>query len=177
MGKSVILLVTHNNILSYMKLWLMLLIKTVMRPLTSSFHILQFSCSVLVHTVVLNKVFMTFHLPALHKLGLGYKLDDVGFESWQGLGICLFTTPSRAALGPPQPPIQWVSGALSLGVKRPGREANHSPPSSQRVRGAIPPLPNKPSWCGAQLKHRDNFTLLYFTLLHFTYSLQDFHQQ
>jgi len=31
--------------------------------------------------------------------------------------------------------------------------------------GAIPPLPDMPSWCGAQLKHRDNFTLLlYFTL-------------
>jgi hypothetical protein len=27
--------------------------------------------------------------------------------------------------------------------------------------GAIPPLPNTPSWCGTQLKHRDNFT---FTL-------------
>jgi hypothetical protein len=24
--------------------------------------------------------------------------------------------------------------------------------------GAIPPLPNMPSWHGAQLKHRDNFT-------------------
>jgi hypothetical protein len=24
--------------------------------------------------------------------------------------------------------------------------------------GAIPPLPNMPSWRGAQLKHRDNFT-------------------
>jgi hypothetical protein len=23
--------------------------------------------------------------------------------------------------------------------------------------GVIPPLPNTPSWCGAQLKHRDNF--------------------
>jgi hypothetical protein len=34
--------------------------------------------------------------------------------------------------------------------------------------GAIPPLPNTPSWRGAQLKHRDNFTLLWFThyLLH-----------
>jgi hypothetical protein len=29
---------------------------------------------------------------------------------------------------------------------------------------AIPPLPNTPSWCGAQLKHRDNFTFLPFTL-------------
>jgi hypothetical protein len=26
------------------------------------------------------------------------------------------------------------------------------------MRGAISPLPNKPSWCGAQLKHRDSLT-------------------
>jgi hypothetical protein len=37
---------------------------------------------------------------------------------------------SRPAQESTQPPILWVSGALSLGVKRPGREANHSPPSS-----------------------------------------------
>jgi hypothetical protein len=30
-------------------------------------------------------------------------------------------------------PIQWVPGALSLGIKRPGREADHSPPSSAEV--------------------------------------------
>jgi hypothetical protein len=30
--------------------------------------------------------------------------------------------------------------------------------------GAIPPLPNMPSWRGAQLKHRDNF-ILYILLL------------
>jgi len=30
------------------------------------------------------------------------------------------------------------------------------------MRGAIPPLPNKPSWRGAQLKkHRDNFTFTF----------------
>jgi hypothetical protein len=38
------------------------------------------------------------------------------------------------ALGPTQPPIQWVTGALSLGVRRPGREAYHSPPSSAEVK-------------------------------------------
>jgi hypothetical protein len=27
------------------------------------------------------------------------------------------------------------------------------------MRGTIPPLPNTPLWRGAQLKHRDNFTL------------------
>jgi hypothetical protein len=43
---------------------------------------------------------------------------------------------SRLALGPTQPPIQYVRGALSLGVKWPGREADHSPhlvPSSKNV--------------------------------------------
>jgi hypothetical protein len=30
----------------------------------------------------------------------------LGFDSWQELGIFLFTTTSRTALGPTQPPIQ-----------------------------------------------------------------------
>jgi hypothetical protein len=33
-----------------------------------------------------------------------------------------------------QPPIQLVPGALSLGLKRPRREADHSPPSSSEVK-------------------------------------------
>jgi hypothetical protein len=37
---------------------------------------------------------------------------------------------SKLALLLTEPPMQWVPGALSLGVKWPGREANHSPPSS-----------------------------------------------
>jgi hypothetical protein len=64
---------------------------------------------------------------------LSYK-DDRGFESRQELGIFLFTTASRPALGSTQPPIQGVPGDLSLGLKRPGREADHSPPSSAKVK-------------------------------------------
>jgi hypothetical protein len=55
----------------------------------------------------------------------GWMIGVLGFDSWQGLGM---------ALGPTQPPIQWVPGALSLGIKRPGREADHSPPSSAKVK-------------------------------------------
>jgi hypothetical protein len=39
--------------------------------------------------------------------------------------------------GPPtHPPIQCVPGALSLVVMRPGREADHLPPSSAEVKNA-----------------------------------------
>jgi hypothetical protein len=57
----------------------------------------------------------------------------LGFDSSRGLGIFLFTTASRTALGPTQPSIKWVPGALSLGIKRPGRETDHSPTSSAEV--------------------------------------------
>jgi hypothetical protein len=46
----------------------------------------------------------------------------------------IFSTSSRPALGSTQPPIQWLPGALSLGVKRPGRGADHSPPTSAEVK-------------------------------------------
>jgi hypothetical protein len=69
-------------------------------------------------------------------IALGYVLNDRGFQSLQGLGIFLFITSSRPALWSTQPPIQWVTGALSLGIKRPGREADHSPPSSSEVKNS-----------------------------------------
>jgi hypothetical protein len=52
------------------------------------------------------------------------------------VSIFLFTTASIPALGPIHPPIQWVPGASSLGAKRPGREADHSPPSVAEVKNA-----------------------------------------
>jgi hypothetical protein len=64
------------------------------------------------------------------------------------------TTASRPVLGPTQPPVQWVPRALSLGVKRPGCEADPSPRSSAKVYS-----PNTPSWRGAQLKKSTGTTL------------------
>jgi hypothetical protein len=49
-----------------------------------------------------------------------------------------------------QPPIQWLSGALSLGLKRPGREAGHSPPSTAEVKEYA-----LMAWC--LVKAQDNF--------------------
>jgi hypothetical protein len=69
-------------------------------------------------------------------LCLGYGLDDRKFESRQGLGIIPFTPASRPVLIPIQPLIQWVPGALYLGVKRLGREIDHSPPSVDEAKNA-----------------------------------------
>jgi hypothetical protein len=41
---------------------------------------------------------------------------------------------SRPVVGLTQPHLQWVLGALSPGVKRSGREADHSPPTSAEVK-------------------------------------------
>jgi hypothetical protein len=70
----------------------------------------------------------------------------------------------RFLFSPQRPDCSWAhlaspmgTGAFSPGVKRPGREANHSPPSSAEVKycGTAPPLPNTSSCRGAQLiKHR-----------------------
>jgi hypothetical protein len=59
----------------------------------------------------------------------------------------VFSASSRSAVGPTQPPIKWVPGALSLGVKRPGREADHSAPTSAEVKKTIYTFtPSRPSW-------------------------------
>jgi hypothetical protein len=51
-------------------------------------------------------------------------------------------------LGPTQPSIQWVLGALSPGVKQVGHEAGRSPPSGAEVKngGAVLQLPCMCSW-------------------------------
>ena len=61
----------------------------------------------------------------------GYGLDGPVIESrWEGRD---FPHLSRPALGPTQPPVQWVPG-LSRGKERPGRDADPSPPSSAVVK-------------------------------------------
>jgi len=58
------------------------------------------------------------------------------------------------ALGPAQPPIQGVPGALSLGVKQLGCEADHLPSSSAKVKNewsyTSTPQYAFMAWCLAQ---------------------------
>jgi hypothetical protein len=71
---------------------------------------------------------------------------------------------STPALGPTQFPIQWVTRSLSLEVKRPVREADHSLPSSAEVKNAwsctSTPQYAFIAWC--LVKHRDNFTFTFY---------------
>jgi hypothetical protein len=62
--------------------------------------------------------------------------ERTGFAFQQGEGFFLFANVFRPALGSSQPPIQWISGALSSGVKRSGHEDDYSPPSSAEVKNA-----------------------------------------
>jgi hypothetical protein len=65
-----------------------------------------------------------------------YGLDDraIRVRSPAGAKDFPLASVSRPALGPTQPPAQWVPGVLSPGVKaRSGRDADHSPPSSAEV--------------------------------------------
>jgi hypothetical protein len=64
----------------------------------------------------------------------GYGLDGGGVGVRVPVGARIFSMSSRPALGPTQRPIQWVPGALSPGVKRQGREADDSQPTSAEVK-------------------------------------------
>jgi hypothetical protein len=96
-------------------------------------------------------------------MDMGWTIGVLGFDSRLRLGIFLSTAASRTVLGPTQPPIQWVPGVLSVGVKRLRLQADHSPPSSTEVKECVELYlhsPSRPPWRVAQLKHRDNFTSL-----------------
>ena len=70
-----------------------------------------------------------------------YGLDGPGIESRWGRD---FPHPSRPALGPTQPPIQWIQFLLP-GVERPGGGVDHSPHLVPRLKKELihtstPPL-------------------------------------
>jgi hypothetical protein len=90
-------------------------------------------------------------------IATGYGLNDQGIKvRVPGGKNFYFSMLSRLALRPTQPPIQWLSRTLSLGVKRPGRGAAHSPPTSAEVMKMWSYTSTPP--------YRHNFTFLFFFL-------------
>jgi hypothetical protein len=83
------------------------------------------------------------YVSSINKLWAGW----LRFNFQQGKEI--FSSPvSRLALGPTQPPIQWMLEAFSLGVQRPGHEAYYSTPSNAKFKNGISILPFAfMAWC------------------------------
>jgi hypothetical protein len=75
-----------------------------------------------------------------------------GIRFSAGAGIFTFATASRMAMETTQPPVLWVSGAVSPKIERPGLLAYHSPPSNVKVKNAWSYISLPPyvfvSWCG-----------------------------
>jgi hypothetical protein len=81
-------------------------------------------------------------------VGIATDYGLFGRGSIPSRGKRFFFSPQRPR--PTQPPIQWLPGALSPGIKRQVREADHSPPVSAEVKnGAIHPLSHNSSWSTA----------------------------
>jgi hypothetical protein len=67
---------------------------------------------------------------------MGWKTDDRGSIPGGGLEFSLRHRVQTGSVTHPAS-YQMGNGTLSLGVKRPGREANHSPPSSAEVKECV----------------------------------------
>jgi hypothetical protein len=67
-------------------------------------------------------------------IATGYGLDDRGVGVRVPVGSIIFSASSRPALGPTQPLIERVPGAIFPGVKRQECEADHSTPTSAKVK-------------------------------------------
>jgi hypothetical protein len=88
-------------------------------------------------------------------IALGYGLDDRGSRVWFPAGAGNFSLHHRFQNGHGAHPASYpmgTKGAFSLGVKRPGSEADHSPPSSAEVKECVEIYlhsPNMSSWRSA----------------------------
>jgi hypothetical protein len=95
-------------------------------------------------------------------IALGYGLDDRGSKVRFPAGAGNFSLHHHVQNGSGAHPDSYSMGTrgFSLGVKRPGREADHSPPSSAEVKYAwsytSTPQYVFMAWC--LVKQRDNFT-------------------
>jgi hypothetical protein len=133
-------------------------------PLLKNVIFTYINCVILVKIDVSTKALKTCPLSLRISNYTGCTNGVLGFDSRRGLGIFLFSTASRTALGPTQP-RKWVPGAHPLGVKRAGHEADHSslvPRSKNAWSYTSTPQYVFVAWC--LVKHRGNF-YFYLTAL------------
>jgi hypothetical protein len=79
------------------------------------------------YAIVISYIFLPLRLHTqLDRYGL--RAGRLVFDSRQEQEIFPYTTAARPALRPFQPHIQWVPGDLFSRIKRPGGEAENSPP-------------------------------------------------
>lgn len=76
---------------------------------------------------------------------------ELGFDSQHRREIVFFPPEARPSLGPTQPLILWMHGAVSLAVMQPGCVLTTDLHLVLRLRmhGAIPPVFHMSSWRGA----------------------------
>jgi hypothetical protein len=105
-------------------------------------------------------------------MALGYGLDDWGSKFRFPAGAGNFSLHHRVQNGSGFHPASYPMGTRGSfpGVKRPGREDDHSLPSSAEVKNAwaIPPLSQCVfmAWC--LVKHRDNFAFTFTSMEHWS---------
>jgi hypothetical protein len=101
--------------------------------------LIYFNFILLFHSFLLSIIFYSFFgifliffssRDSVVGIATGYGLDDRGVGVRIPVGSRIFSSPR----GPDWLSIRWVPVALSPGVKRPGHEADHSPPTSAEVK-------------------------------------------
>jgi hypothetical protein len=107
----------------------------IIKPL--SIQDIAYELTVFVPILIRTFSYIDMYTVCTVRIIIGYCIQFPG-----GQVLFLFSKGSRPVLRPTQPPIQWVPGASSPGIKRQKRQADHSSPSSAMIKnyGAIPPL-------------------------------------
>jgi hypothetical protein len=113
------------------------------------------SCFILLHTHppdIVSNWHSIWHSSRGSSVGIGRYRKGLltgppDFIPGRGKRFFLYSTASRSALGPTQPPNQWAPGALSLGVKRPGAWNRPLPSSAETWSYTSTPLYVFVVWC------------------------------